>query len=287
MSRDNPFPSKTQMVRVGNQQIYVAIQQGRSHRVPLLLINGIGANLEMLDPFVAALYDVSEAKATTIRFDVPGVGGSPNMKRPLWVRGVVTLIGKMLQQLDYPQVDVLGISWGGAVAQQMAWQLSSMCRRLILVATAPGIVGVPPRPKVALQLASPLRYFRPRRIGKVAAELYGGRFRTDPTLSAEYAEHVRAPGVLGYYGQMLALSGWSSLPFLGRLPQPTLILAGDDDPIIPLTNARMMAARIPKARLQVMKDSGHLFLFTQAEKTAELIEGFLVSADVAPYQLSV
>jgi pimeloyl-ACP methyl ester carboxylesterase len=78
----------------------------------------------------------------------------------------------------------------------------------------------------------------------------------------------------GYWMQLLALGGWTSLPWLWRIRQPTLILAGDDDPIIPLVNARVMAALIPRARLHVYND-GHLALVTDAATLAPLIVAFL------------
>ena len=70
----------------------------------------------------------------------------------------------------------------------------------------------------------------------------------------------------GYLGQLYAVSGWSSLPWLHTLRQPTLVLAGDDDPIIPLVNARMMAWRIPDARLHVVQGGGHLFFLEQPRR---------------------
>ncbi len=74
--------------------------------------------------------------------------------------------------------------------------------------------------------------------------------------------------------QLLAGVGWSSLPGLPFIRQPTLILAGDDDPIIPLVNARIMQRLIPHARLHVYAD-GHLGLVTSADDLAPRIAGFL------------
>jgi pimeloyl-ACP methyl ester carboxylesterase len=85
---------------------------------------------------------------------------------------------------------------------------------------------------------------------------------------------MKAPSITGYYFQMFALWGWSSLPWLHKLAQPTLVLAGNDDPIIPLMNGRILAACIPHARLQVV-NCGHLFLLTRANVLAPDIEDFL------------
>ena len=106
-------PAAVRSVAVGGQQLRVAVRPGDQDRVPLLLINGIGASLDLLQPFVDALDPAVEV----IRFDVPGVGGSPLPAVPYRFSGLCRLIGRMLTELGYDTVDVLGISCGGGVAQ--------------------------------------------------------------------------------------------------------------------------------------------------------------------------
>jgi pimeloyl-ACP methyl ester carboxylesterase len=77
--------------------------------------------------------------------------------------------------------------------------------------------------------------------------------------------------------QLLAGVGWSSLPWLGLLKQPTLVMAGTDDPIVPSINGRILARLIPNARL-VMIDDGHLFLVTSAYDSAQTIVFLVTSA---------
>ena len=98
--------------------------------------------------------------------------------------------------------------------------------------------------------------------------LYGGRMRQRP----DEARHVlyeqeRLGPRTGYFLQLLAGVGWTSLPALPLIRQPTLILAGNDDPIIPLVNARIMHALLPNATLHVY-DDGHLGLLTSADELA-------------------
>ena len=95
-------------------------------------------------------------------------------------------------------------------------------------------------------------------------------------LAKEHASKMKPPSIKGYYYQILSLVGWSSLPWLHKLRVPTLVMAGDDDPIIPLINARLMAARLPHGRLRVV-DCGHLFLLTRAGTLAPEIEAFFAS----------
>jgi poly(3-hydroxyoctanoate) depolymerase len=79
--------------------------------------------------------------------------------------------------------------------------------------------------------------------------------------------------VRGYFGQLNAISGWTSLPWLRTPRQPTLVLAGDDDPIVPLVNGRTLARRIPQARLHVIHGGGHLFILERPAEVAELVAG--------------
>jgi pimeloyl-ACP methyl ester carboxylesterase len=113
---------------------------------------------------------------------------------------------------------------------------------------------------------------------RIAGEIYGGDFRKDPTLAAEVFQHVRWQSWLGYNLQLVAAAGWTSIHWLHCLKQPTLVMAGADDPIVPMVNARLMCRLIPDAELKVM-DCGHLFLLTRAEESARAIEEFLSRPD--------
>ncbi|VFT29465.1 poly(3-hydroxyalkanoic acid) depolymerase [Pseudomonas aeruginosa] len=125
-----------------------------------------------------------------------------------------------------------------------------------------------------MRMASPRRYIQPSYGVHIAPDIYGGAFRRDPRLAMAHASKVRSSGKLGYYWQLFAGLGWTSIHWLHRIRQPTLVLAGDDDPIIPLINMRVLAWRIPNAELHVI-DDGHLFLVTRAESVAPIIMKFL------------
>ena len=83
--------------------------------------------------------------------------------------------------------------------------------------------------------------------------------------------------MLGYLYQLLAMSGWTSLPWVWSLPQPTLVLTGRDDPLVPPINGHILAGVIPNAELRVIED-GHLFIVTRPAETAAIIEAFLADA---------
>lgn len=254
---------------VGGQTLRVGIRRGDKARHPLLFFNGIGANIELIEPFLDALEDVE-----TIVFDVPGVGGSPAPRLPYRPSTLARLSARLLDQLGCAQVDVLGVSWGGALAQQFAFQQAKRCRRLVLAATSPGHLMVPGKPSALLKLITPRRYKDSDYLQTVAGDLYGGALRHSPDLVAKHLRHVRWSSDYGYYLQLAACFGWSSLPWLPLLPQPTLVMAGTDDPIVPAINGRIIAKLIPHARF-VTIDDGHLFLLTSAELSAGIISDFL------------
>jgi poly(3-hydroxyalkanoate) depolymerase len=254
---------------VDGQTLRVGIRHGERTSPPLLLFNGIGANIELVEPFLQAL-DGPEA----IIFDVPGVGGSPAPKLPYRPSTLTRLTARLLDQLGYDQVDVLGVSWGGALAQQFAFQQPRRCRRLVLAATSPGSLMVPGKLTVLLKMATPRRYKDPDYMNRIAGDIYGGALRSSPELVRKHLRHVRWSSDYGYYLQLIAGIGWSSLPWLRLLRQPTLVMAGSDDPIVPAVNGRILAALIPNARL-VTIDDGHLFLVTSARESAQRIGKFL------------
>ena len=239
----------------------------------LLVFNGIGANLELAGPLMARLKDVE-----TVIFDVPGAGKSPAPRHPYRLSFLTDLACEVLERLGIEgPVDVMGVSWGGGLAQEFAIQHPERVRRLVLAATSMGAVMVPGKPSVLMKMASPKRYTEKGYMKRIAPDLYGGDLRHNPEAIKLFTDHAKGSDKRGYQYQLLAMLGWTSLPWLWRIRQPTLVLAGNDDPLIPLINARMHALLLPNARLHVF-DDGHLFLLTRAEETAGVIGEFLRAA---------
>jgi poly(3-hydroxyalkanoate) depolymerase len=262
---------RMRILTVGRRAIRVAVRAGNPDWPPLLLCNGIGASLEVLQPFVDAL----DPRRPVVRFDMPGVGGSPAPVVPYHLGTSASLLSGLLDQLGYSRADVLGVSWGGGLAQQFALSRPDRVRRLVLVATAPGALMVPGHPRALLRMLTPRRHRDPGYAARIAGELYGGSLRNDPALARELLHATARLGpARGYYYQLIATIGWTSLPMLPRLRPPTLILAGDDDPIIPLVNARIMHRLISHSQLHVY-NGGHLELAADAERLAPVVEAFL------------
>jgi poly(3-hydroxyalkanoate) depolymerase len=243
------------------------------------VLTGIGASLELSTPLERAL---NVHGVQTLALDAPGTGASSRYRRPRRMPGLARTVERTLDALGYDQVDVLGVSFGGVLAQQLAHQAPRRVRRLVLAAIAagvPGLGGVPGSPRALLALATPRRYYSPDYYRRIAGALYGGEARRDPDalLHGSIARFSQAPSLRGYLDQLYAISFWTGLPWLWRLPQPTLVLAGDDDPIVPVINGRILTWVIPRAQLEIIRGGGHLFVLERPTELAGLIAAFLTA----------
>ena len=254
-------------VNAGGKRIRVNVRDGTG--VPLVVCNGIGASFEVLDPLVEQL------DTTVVRFDVPGTGGSPTSLLPYGFPYLAWVLGRVLSKLGIGVVDVLGLSWGGALAQQFAFQNPRRCRRLVLVATGTGLFMVPGHPRILTKMITPRRFSDPDYAASIAGELYGGTVRTHGEDVAKlFVRQLHAGSKIGYLHQLLAGSVWTSLFALPAVRQRTLIVQGTDDPIIPVVNARIMNALLPHSRLH-LHSGGHIDLVHNAPELAPVIEKFL------------
>lgn len=270
MSAAAPPATGTETVVVAGTTIRVSVE---GDGPPLLLLPGIGSSLEMWGPLRSRL----EGR-TTIAFDPPGIGGSPNT-RSFWTVGRVAHLAAAVLDRWAPDTlpDVVGYSFGGLVAQHLA--RLRVLRRLALVATTAGQPAIPPLPHRLLTmlqggfLVQAGRYNRDPQLGR----LFGGRSARQPDALAAAMGLLGSspPSFAGYYGQALAASLWTGLPWLHLLSLPTLVLTGTDDRLVPPPNSRLIACSAPGARLRVLKGAGHLLVLDDAERVAaELVPFF-------------
>ncbi len=273
MPAPSPDSRVIRFIDVGGVRLRTSV---RGNGPPLLLITGLGASLDLGAPFEREL---TACQVQTVSFDAPGVGESSPYRWPPRMPGIARTVEQMLDVLGYDRVHVLGVSLGGVIAQQLAHQAPHRVRRLILAATGPGLGGVPGSPRALLPLATPRRYYQPAYYRRTAGRVYGGAARRDPDalLHGSPVRFIEPPTLWGYLGQIYAITGWTSILWLRTLRAPTLVLAGDDDPIVPLINGRILARCIPHARLHVIAGGGHLFMLEQPAEIARLIATFLHS----------
>jgi pimeloyl-ACP methyl ester carboxylesterase len=259
------------MLELGPHRVRTSDTGPGSGETPLLLVNGIGANLEMWEPLRARL------ARRSIAVDLPGTGGSPTPLLPLSIPDSARLVLHAVDALGADTVDVLGFSFGGCVAQELARVAPRRVRRLVLASTSCGWGSVPGSLLALALLSNPLRYHSPSFFKAAAPVLVGGRGARDERFLDRQARKraARPPSLRGYWYQLCAASTWCSWPWLHTLQQPTLVLTGDRDQVVPAANARLMAAVLPDSRLRTWPEGGHMLLLDSASQVAPVIEEFL------------
>jgi pimeloyl-ACP methyl ester carboxylesterase len=235
---------------------------------PLLLFSGVWGEVGLWDGLLPHLPGFR-----TIAFDPPGIGRSQMPVFPLTMPALVRVGTAVLDELGIESAHVLGASFGGAVAQQMAIWHPGRVRRLVLVSTSFGVFAKPGKVSAFWHFAHPLSYHPPR-LERVAGTMFGGRLRQEPELVRTM--HIRRPtNALAAMYRLAPLFGWTSLPWLWAIRHPALVVAGDDDPVTPLVNHRIIAALVPGARLHIVRGGGHLVLLDSAPEVAPVITSFL------------
>ena len=253
----------------------------RGHRIsvsdtgsgrPLFLVPGIGCSADMWEPFMKYF-----PNRRLLSFDAPGAGRSSTPLYPISVASLAALAAAVLDSRDVESSDVVGFSYGGAIAQQLAHDHPERVRRLVLAATNCGWGSYWGSPAALAVMATPLRFYSSTYFERVAADVYGGVTGRDPEKrkSASSARRRLPPTSYGYAMQLLGGMSWSSWSFLPDIPHETLVVCGDDDPLVPVASAKMLAERIPRATLTVVERAGHLLLWDEPERIAPQIGQFV------------
>ena len=215
---------------------------------PLLLLNGLTRPLESWEPFTQAL-----GGHTIVSFDAPGSGRSPTPILPLPISMLARLAASVLDAAGLATADVLGYSHGGAVAQQLAVHAPTRVRRLVLVSTSCG-VGATPGSQDALRALRP------------------------PSGASSWPRS----DAVGTLWHSMAVSSWSSIPFLGAIRAPVLVVSGARDRVVPPANSALLARRIPGAELVLLPAGHDLQRAGAASVLARAVEPFLATADAQP-----
>lgn len=280
----------TKFLQVGEQRYaYRRFGDGSGH--PLVLLQHFTGTLDNWDP---AVTDSLARGREVILFENTGVGRSTGSV-PRTVSGMTQHALAFLDGLGVTRCDVLGFSLGGMIAQQMAQDRPSIIRRMILVATAPrggeDIMHLE-KPSLARFLGDPnLRgyavlgkiFFAPTDSSQAAAEAFIKRLMQrsqdrEPVSGKDVAE-----------AQMAAFRDWD-LPkgerfaCLKTIHQPTLVVNGVHDEMIPVRNSYWLSENLPNAVLLTYPDSGHGSLFQFHESFTRQAGEFLASdSPFAPY----
>ncbi len=266
----------------GTKIAYRELSPGAS-RLPLVMLVHLAANLDNWDP---RLVDQLANDRHLILLDLPGVGASSGTVPPT-LEEAGEQAARIVRGLGHDRVDLLGLSMGGMIAQEVVRHDPELVERLILVGTGPraglGIDKVTPTTfrhmfRAALKRKDPKRYIFYTRDahGEAVANEVLGRLGSR---TAQYAD--KAVTVPSFLRQLRAIKRWGASPAddLSHITMPTLIVNGDTDDMVPTPNSYDMHKRIAGSRLVIYPHAGHGSLFQHAEEFTTEVNGFL--ADTA------
>ncbi len=234
---------------------------------PLVILSGIGMNMEMLEPIASRL-----PNRRILSFDMPGIGGSPDPIFPYTIPHMALTLAALLDRLRIETVDLLGISWGGAVVQQFAFQHRARTGKLVLAATSAGGTMIPGNASILSQMLDPMEYSIEKALRRNLAMFYNGGGADTVSLNA-----ATAPSPIGWSCQLAAFAGWSSTALLPLLSMPVMIMGDADDQLVPPANAHFLHNAIPGSKLEMSEGGGHLFMLSRPDAFIEKLTGFLDS----------
>jgi pimeloyl-ACP methyl ester carboxylesterase len=255
----------TQHVEVNGDRIAYR-RFGADTGTPVLFLQHYRGSMDYWDPL---LTDGLAADRPVILVDNVGIAGSAGTV-PETFEGMADFIADFLRAIDVPLVDVLGFSIGGAVAQALTFRHPEVVRRLVLLGTIPPHGDMTDAdPKV------PEVIVRPEFTREDFLFLFFGRSETAKQAGREFWErrHQRTidvdpdvPVEVGYQlqGAVVKWAQWSEEDrdaALAAVRQPTLVVNGNRDVMLPTINSYTIAQRIPNAQLIIYPDSGHASQF--------------------------
>jgi pimeloyl-ACP methyl ester carboxylesterase len=239
---------------------------------PVLLVHGLGYTLDMWHRTVPAL----QPRRRVIRFDNRGVGGSDVPEGAYSVADMADDAVAVLDAAGVERADIAGASLGGAIAQEVALRHPSRVRGLVLFCTlcgGPRAVAAEPevRETVTARGSMPpeegIRVMNPYVYDPGTPER-----RIDEDLAIRLRTY---PSTQGYMGQVQAVLQWSSYDRLPSITAPTLVIHGESDRLVPPANGRLIAERIPGARLVMIPDASHILFTDQPEAVHAAMLEFL------------
>ena len=259
---------------------YRRFGDSESGALPLLCLQHFRGNLDNWDP---AMVDLLAAGREVILLANRGVGGSTGIV-PDNVEDMARDALCFIDALEIKQLDLLGFSLGGYVAQEIALIRPRLVRRLVLAGTAPqGAPGIHRWSDEVYALATPdvpnpegfvrLFFSGPEETLKKGMEYFA-------RITARSAAPDEQTDLAARDAQLEAITRWgipdpSKLARLGGITQPTLVANGDNDKMMISENSRLLAQHLPNARLIIYPDSGHGFLDQYPEQFGQDVRGFL------------
>lgn len=271
--------TKNQYITVSNNKIaYRELSKGKSD-IPLVMLVHLAATLDNWDP---KLLDLLAEKYHVIVLDLPGVGASQGKVAPT-IPGMAEQAVSIIKDLGHEKINLLGLSMGGFIAQEIVRLDSQLVNRLILAGTGPRggfevdkVTGKTFRYMLTagLERVDPKRYifYNHDEAGRLEAEKVLGRMGKR---SAAHAD--KDMNVPGFLTQLKAIKRWGREPQddMTFITQPTLIVNGDKDMQVPTENSYTMHEKIKNSQLIIYPNAGHGSIFQNAEDFSKALLAFL------------
>jgi 3-oxoadipate enol-lactonase len=250
---------------------------------PLLLIPGLGATRVVFRPLMPLL----TAHFRVAVYDQRGIGASQVTTGPYTTAQLARDGAAVLDGLLIDRATVLGASFGGLVAQEVAVGYPDRLAALVLAATGPGPAHLAEEPDPAAVAALLGKGARsPEEAYRIACTvLYSSSFQEAHPEFIEQQVRDRATRPIdgrAFRAQLDASKAHDAWDRLPSITAPTLVMHGSDDAVMPLANARLLAERIPGATMVVFDGAGHLFFHEEPERTAAVVEEFVRGVSSRP-----
>ncbi len=240
---------------------------------PLLLIMGLGGSRKEWRRLLPAL----SAEYRVIVFDNRGVGETVFTDEPFTIPLMASDAKAVLEAANVESAHILGMSMGGMIAQEFALNYPEMARSLILTVTnCGGREAVPAESEVYFALQGRGVKTPEDAFWAMAPYIYDQqtpRERLAEDLAAREGNFTKPEN---FMRQLQAIMSWQgTYSRLLNIKTPTLVIGGANDQLIPCANSKIIADRIPNARLVELENSSHIYTTDQPEKSIEAITGFL------------
>jgi len=256
------------------------IRQGTGE--PLLLIQGMSANhLHWGDDFLGLLRDDFDL----IAYDHRGIGHSDRVGEPFTIAQLAQDASGVLDALDLESAHVMGISMGGMVAQELVLAQPERVRTLTLGCTYCGGEGSRTTDVAIVQRLGELFM-----TGRTEEALrYGFQVNVSPAYAQDPAHYEQVARIAAELPasldilmlQMQAIAAHDTSERLAGVSIPTLVVHGSEDQMLPADNGRMIAERIPGARLEMLEGVGHAFWWERPEQVAQMLREHAATAATA------
>lgn len=248
---------------------------------PLLLIPGFGTGLWIWFKQIPAF----SKEFLTITFDPRGISRSTAPDAPITIRTIADDVAALLNALKIESAHILGASFGGFVAQEFALVYPGVTRSLTLCCTSfGGPRHVPPSTATLQALASTRGLNTEDRVRENLLLAFSQEFVEQHREEVEKVIKLRAQNFVpehAYLHQLQAALDFNTEERVSEIAAPTLVLTGDADTIVPMENSGNLVARIPGAKLQVIKGGSHTFFIEQADEFNRAVIEFIKEAEAA------